>query len=98
MVRKNQFMYWRMENGHEHSYLAIDTPDIMREFAIENEEGELTQQGYISYIEEKENTNLEDIKIIEFKKLNEEFAQSLLDRDMIADFEILDGEVVLEFY
>lgn len=98
MVRKNQFLYWRMENGHEHSYLAIDTADILQEFAIENEEGELTQQGYISYIEEKENTNLEDIKIIEFKKLNEEFAQSLLDRDMIADFEILDGEVVLEFY
>lgn len=97
MVRKNQFLYWRMKNGHEHSYLAIDTPDIMKEFAIENEKGELTQQEYINYIEEKEFTQLEDIEIIEFKELNEEFAQSLLDRDMIAGYEI-DGEVIIEFY
>ncbi len=95
---KNVFLYWRMRNGHEHSYLAIDTPDIMQEFAIENEEGELTQKGYIDYIEEKENTTLEDIEIIEFDSVTENFAQSLLDRDMIVDFEMWDGEVVINFY
>ena len=95
---KNVFLYWRMSNGHEHSYLAIDTPDIMQEFATENEKGELTQQEYMEYIKEKEFTQLEDIKIIEFKELNEEFAQSLLDRDMIVDFEMWNEEVVINFY
>lgn len=95
--KKNQFLYWIMANGHEHSFLKFETEDVLQEFAIENEEGELTQHGYIRYIKEKENTNLENIEIIEFKELNEEFAQSLLEKDMIANYEI-DGEIVIEFY
>ena len=97
-TRKNVFLYWRMENGHEHSFLKFNTADILQEFAIENEKGEITQEQYMEYIKEKENTNIEDIEIIDFTELNEEFAQSLLDLDMIVDFEIWDGDVVIEFY
>lgn len=95
---KNVFLYWRMANGHEHSYLKMDTIDIMQEYATGNEEGELTQAQYIEYIENKEHTTIEDIEIIEFETLTENFAQSLLDKDMIADFEIEDEEVLIEFY
>ena len=98
MNTKNEFLYWKMANGHEHSYLTIDTLDIMQEYATENEKGELTQEQYIEYIENKEHTTLEDIEIIEFETVTENLAQSLLDKDMIADFEIEDEEVLIEFY
>lgn len=98
MNTKNVFLYWRMANGHEHSYLEIGTEDIMQEYATENEKGTLTQEQYIEYIENKEHTTLEDIQIIEFKDINETFAQSLLDNDLIADFEIENEEVLIEFY
>lgn len=98
-MKKNQFLYWRMENGHEHSFLSFETEDVLTEFAIENEKGVLTQEEYIEYVEEKEHTILEDIHIINFKELDVELAEKLLENDYIADFEVEDdGEPVIEFY
>ena len=99
MKTQNQVLYWRMENGHEHSYLHFDTENVLKEFATDNEKGELTQEQYITYIEKKEFTQLEDIKIIDFTELTVEFAQELLNNDYIADFEVQEnGEPFIEFY
>lgn len=94
----NSFLYWRMANGHEHSYLQMNTQNITEEYATENEEGILTQKQYISYVENTEHTTLEDIEIIMFDEITEEFAQDLLEKDMIADFENDNGEIIIEFY
>lgn len=99
MKTQNQFLYWRMANGHEHSYLHFDTENVLKEFATDNEKGELTQEQYITYIEKNEFTQLEDIKIIDFTELTVEFAQELLNNDYIADFEVQEnGEPFIEFY
>lgn len=98
MKTKNQFLYWRMANGHEHSYLQFKTTDIMQEYATENKEGILTQEQYINYIERHEHTTIEEIIIEDFNELTVELAQKWLDNDYIADFEIDDGEPLIEFY
>lgn len=98
-MKKNQFLYWRMSNGHEHSFLLFETENIIREYATENEEGILTQEQYIDYIERHEHTTLEDIVIIDFEELTVELAQEWLENDYIADFEVQEnGEPFIEFY
>lgn len=98
-MKKNQFLYWRMSNGHEHSYVAFETEDIMKEYATENHEGIKTQEQYIDYIERHEHTTLEEIIIEDFTEYTLELAQKWLDNDYIADFEVHeDREPFIEFY
>ena len=98
-MKKNQFLYWRMANGHEHSFLLHETEDILQEFATDNDEGEITQEQYIDYIERHEHTTLEEIIIEDFDELTIELAQNWLDKDYIADFEVQENnEPFIEFY
>jgi len=97
-MQKNQFLYWKMENGHEHSTLAWNTDDVLGEFAIENEAGELTQKEYQIYVSAKENTHLINEVVEDFEVLTVELAQKWLDDDYIADFEVDNDEIIIEFY
>jgi hypothetical protein len=98
-MKKNQFLYWRMENGHEHSYLEFETENILNEYATENQEGILTQEQYIDYIERHEHTDIEEIIIEDFNELTIELAQKWLDNDYVANFEVQENnEPFLEFY
>ncbi len=96
-MQKNQFLYWKMENGHEHSTLAWNA-DVLGEFAIENEAGELTQREYQIYVSGKEHTHLINEVVEDFEVLTVELAQKWLDNDYIADFEVDNDEIIIEFY
>lgn len=91
-----QLLYWAMENGHEHSFMC--DKNIFKEYATSNEAGELNQEEYQAYIEEKENTRLADEVVIDFDELTVELAQEWLDNDYIAYFEVDDDEIIIEFY
>ena len=87
-MQTNQFLYWEMENGHQHSFLIYNTEDVLKEFATENNAGELNQKEYQIYVAAHENTNVIDEVVEEFTELIEELAQKWLDNDYIADFEV----------
>ena len=92
-----EFLYWEMENGHQHSFMTCDE-DIMSEFATINKKGELNQKQYQEFVAEKEHTRLAEEKIIKFDELTEEIAEQLLNEDMIADYENDAGTIIPEFF
>jgi len=98
-MAKNQFLYWEMENGHQHSYVAIECEDVLNEFATINKKGELTQEQYREYVAEHERTHVLDQVIETFEgDITEELAQKWEDEDMVAGFEVDEFGVLVEFY
>ncbi len=95
---KGQFLYWRMENGHEHSFMSYENDNILSEFATANECGELTQEEYIEYVEKNEDTILEELIVINFQELTIELSQEWLEKDYIASFELEEKDLIIEFY
>lgn len=97
---KNELYYWRMENGHEHSVVGMETEDVKKEFAtFHSKTGEdLTQEQYRDYVAEHEHTYIVDEVVEEFDELTEEKAQEWEDKDYIAGFEGEGNDVLVEFY
>lgn len=95
------FIYWEMQNGHQHSYygdwndFATFAKDTTETFTAGQE---LTQEEYMQFIKEYEETDIVEIIEIDEDIFNEQKAEELYLNGYIAGFYKDSYDLVLEFH